>query len=144
MNFPEEIMTVLKKAKKPLKAAQILALLKKANPQITIDKKELNQIIWKDLRQKINYNNSDFTISIKDANDDFGTIPNIIIGDYYRVITETRIIDPYEQTSDSQIEIKIGDILKIVVEEKIRLGTHEANLMAENITIRLKNKYGAN
>ena len=79
MNFPEEIMTVLKKAKKPLKAAQILALLKKANPQITIDKKELNQIIWKDLRQKINYNNSDFTISIKDANDDFGTIPNIII-----------------------------------------------------------------
>ena len=118
--------------------------MKKANPQITIDKKELNQIIWKDLRQKINYNNSDYTISIKDANDDFGNIPNIIIGDYYRVITETRIIDPYEQTSDSQIEIKIGDILKIVAEEKIRLGTHEANLMAENITIRLKNKYGAN
>ena len=144
MNFPEEIMTVLKKAKKPLKAAQILALLKKANPQITIDKKELNQIIWKDLRQKIIYNTYDFTITLKGANDNFGTIPNFISGDNNRVITETRIIDPYDQASDSQIEIKIGDILKIVAEEKIRLGTHEANLMAENITIRLKNKYGAN
>ena len=142
MNFPEEIMTVLKKAKKPLKASQILTLLKKANPQITIDKKELNQIIWKDLRQKIIYNTYDFTITLKGSSIETSSFPNILSGTLNTVVTTPS--NPYEHASDSQIEIKIEDVLKIVAEEKIRLGTHEANLMAENITIRLKNKYGAN
>lgn len=143
MNFPEKIIAILKDAKKPLKSSQILSLLKKADPKITIDKKDLNQIIWKDLRQKIIYNTYDFTITLKGTNTDFETIPNDILGDF-RIVTETRIINPYEQANELQVEIKLTDILKIVAEEKIRLGTHEANLLAENITIRLKNKYGAN
>jgi hypothetical protein len=141
MNFPEEIMTVLKKAKKPLKASQILNLLKKTHPHITLDKKELNQIIWKDLRQKINYDNSNFTITLKGINNDIDSFPSSIIGSDNTILSKTRIIDPHE--IDSKKEININDILKIVSEEKIRLGTHEANLMAENIIIRIKNKYGA-
>jgi hypothetical protein len=143
MNFPEEIMTVLKKAKKPLKASQILNLLKKTHPHITLDKKELNQIIWKDLRQKINYDNSNFTITLKGINNDIDSFPSSIIGSDNTILSKTRIIDPHENEIDSKKEININDILKIVAEEKIRLGTHEANLMAENIIIRIKNKYGA-
>jgi hypothetical protein len=52
--------------------------------------------------------------------------------------------NPFDVPASFKNEINLGDVLKIVSEEKIRLGTHEANLMAENITIRLKNKYGAN
>jgi hypothetical protein len=144
MNFPEEIITVLKKAKTPLKASQILKLLKKTHPHITLDKKELNQIIWKDLRHKISYNNSNFTITLKVINNDIETFPGSIIGGDTTILPKTGIVDLHEDEIDSKKEININDILKIVAEEKIRLGTHEANLMAENITIRLKKKYAVN
>ena len=134
----------MKKAKKPLKASQILNLLKKTHPHITLDKKELNQIIWKDLRQKISYDNSNFTISLKGINSDFDTFPSSIIGGDNKILSKTGIVDLREDEIDSKKEININDILKIVAEEKIRLGTHEANLMAENIIIRLKNKYAVN
>jgi hypothetical protein len=142
MNFPEKIIAVLKGANKPLKSSQILTLLKKSYPEITIDKKELNQIIWKDLRQKINYNNSDFTITLKGSSIENKSFPSDLSETYNGVITEPT--NPFEFSINSEKEIKLADILKIVAEEKLRLGTHESNLMAENITIRLKNTYGAN
>jgi hypothetical protein len=141
MNFPEEIIAMLKDANKPLKSSQILALLKKAYPKITISKKELNQIIWKELRHKIIYNTSDFTFILKGSSLETNSFEKSSIVNSNRIITEP--INPYEFTTKSESEIKISDILKIIAEEKIRLGTHEANLMAENISIRLKNKYGA-
>jgi len=142
MNFPEKIIAILKDACKPLKSSQILALLKKAYPTITINKKELNQIIWKDLRQKINYNTSDFTIILKGSSIETNSFEKSSIVNFNRISTDPT--NPYEFTTKSESEIKLSDILKIIAEEKIRLGTHEANLMAENITFRLKNKYGAN
>jgi hypothetical protein len=142
MNFPEKIIAILKEANKPLKSSQILTLLKKADPKITIEKKELNQIIWKDLRKKIIYNSSDFTIILKGSSIKPNPLPNIPSRPINDIITTNA--NSYEITASSEKEINLKDILKIVAEEKIRLGTHEANLMAENITIRLKNKYGTN
>lgn len=123
MNLTDKIIAILKDAKTPLRASQILALLKLADPYLTIEKKELNQIIWKELKQQIIYNTSDFTIILRGSALD-QSIP--------------------EFKPDSKFEVRLVDVLKIVAEEKIRLGTHEANLLAENITIRLKNKYGVN
>jgi len=142
MNFPEKIIAILKDANKPLKSSQILTLLKKANPGITINKKKLNQIIWKELRQKIIYNTSDFTIILKGSSIEKNTLEKSSIINFNRISTNPT--HTYEFTTKSESEITLSDILKIIAEEKIRLGTHEANLMAENITIRLKNKYGAN
>lgn len=142
MNFPEKIIAILKDANKPLKSAQILTLLKKSDPKIKINKKELNQIIWKDLRQKIIYNTSDFTIILKGSTIETNSYEKSSIVNFNRISTEPT--NPYELTTKSESEINISDILKIIAEEKFRLGTHEANLLAENITIRLKNKYGAN
>lgn len=142
MNFPEKIIAILKDANKPLKSSQILTILKKSEPEITINKKELNQIIWKDLRQKIIYNNSDFTIILKSASKENISLDKSSIVNFNSKSINPK--NPFEFTTKSTTEIKLSDILKIITEEKIRLGTHEANLMAENITIRLKNKYGAN
>jgi hypothetical protein len=142
MNFPEKIITILKDSNKPLKSSQILTLLKKAYPAITINKKELNQIIWKDLREKIIYNTSDFTIIFKGLPIETDSINNSSKENSNSIRTENTKF--YEFTTKSESEIKLSDVLKIITEEKIRLGTHEANLIAENITIRLKNKYGAN
>ena len=142
MNFPEKIIAILKNAIKPLKSSQILTLLKKAYPEITISKKELNQIIWRELRQKIIYNTSDFTIILKGSSIETNSFEKSSIVNFNRISTTPT--NPYEFTTKSESEIKLSDILKIIAEEKIRLGTHEANLMAENITFRLKNKYGAN
>lgn len=141
MNFSEKIIAILKKTNKPLKSSQILTLLKKAYPEITINKKELNQIIWKDLRQKIIYNTSDFTIILKGSSIETNSLEKSSIANFNSISTNPT--NPNEFTTKSGSEIKLSDILKIIAEEKIRLGTHEANLMAENITIRLKNKYGA-
>ena len=141
MNFPEKIIAILKDAKKPLKSSQILTLLKKADPKITIDKKDLNQIIWKDLRQEIIYNTLDFTIILKGSSIEPNSNPNFSSKPLEIITTPS---NPFDVHASFENEINLGDILKIVSEEKIRLGTHEANLMAENITIRLKNKYGAN
>ena len=143
MNFPEEILKVLEKSNKPLKSSQILALLKKVDPTIRIDKKTLNQIIWKDLKHKINYNNSDFTISIKGKFNEIGITPKISHEDSIANSIHTIATNPYEFPIDTNMEINLVDVLKVVAEEKLRLGTHEANLMAENITIRLKKKYGS-
>jgi hypothetical protein len=143
MNFPQKIIKVLEKSNKPLKSSQILALLKKADPTISIDKKTLNQIIWKDLRQKINYNSTDFTISIKGKFDENGITKKIPNEDRGAKSIHTIATNPYEFPVDLKKEINLVDVLKIVAEEKLRLGTHEANLMAENITIRLKKKYGS-
>lgn len=142
MNFPEKIIAILKDSNKPLKSSQILTLLKKAYPAITINKKELNQIIWKDLREKIIYNTSDFTIILKGSPIETESINNSSKENSNSIRTENTKF--YEFTTKSECEIKLSDVLKIITEEKIRLGTHEANLIAENITIRLKNKYGAN
>jgi hypothetical protein len=142
MNFPGKIIAILKNANKPLKSSQILAHLIKAEPNITINKKELNQIIWKDLRQRIIYNTSDFTIILKGSSIETNSLDKSSIVNFNRKSTNPK--NPYEFTTKLGSEIKLSDILKIIAEEKIRLGTHEANLMAENITIRLKNKYGAN
>ena len=141
MNFPEKIIAILKDANKPLKSSQILAQLIKDEPNITINKKELNQIIWKDLRQRIIYNTSDFTIILKGSSIETNSLDKSSIVNFNRKSTNPK--NPYEFTTKSGSEIKLFDILKIIAEEKIRLGTHEANLMAENISIRLKNKYGA-
>jgi|688.fasta_scaffold1059376_2 hypothetical protein len=141
MNFPEKIIAILKDAKKPLKSSQILTLLKKNDPKITIDKKDLNQIIWKDLRQKIIYNTLDFTIILKGSSIEPNSNPNVSSKPLEIITTPS---NPFDVPASFKNEINLGDVLKIVSEEKIRLGTHEANLMAENITIRLKNKYGAN
>ena len=142
MNFPEKIIAILKDAIKPLKSTQILTLLKKAYPEIRISKKELNQIIWRELRQKIIYNTLDFTIILKGSSIETNSFEKSSIVNFNRISTTQT--NPYEFTTKSESEIKLSDILKIIAEEKIRLGTHEANLMAENITFRLKNKYGAN
>lgn len=142
MNYPEKIIAILKNANKPLKSSQILTLLKNDDPNITINKKELNQIIWKELRENIIYNTSDFKIIVKGSSiepNSFSNNPRSPLSD---VITQPTNLNDF--TAISENEINLADILKIVAEEKIRLGTHEANLMAENITIRLKNKYGAN
>lgn len=142
MNFPEKIIAILKDANKPLKSCEILTLLKKAYPGTTINKKKLNQIIWKELRQKIIYNTSDFTIILKGASIEKNSLEKSSIINFNQISTNPT--HTYEFTTKSESEITLSDILKIIAEEKIRLGTHEANLMAENITIRLKNKYGAN
>jgi hypothetical protein len=142
MNFPGKIIAILKNANKPLKSSEILAHLVKAEPNITINKKELNQIIWKDLRQRIIYNTSDFTITLKGSSIKYNSFSKNPRRPFSEVITRPTNLNDY--TASSENEINLADILKIVAEEKIRLGTHEANLMAENITIRLKNKYGAN
>ena len=94
------------------------------------------------MRQKINYNTSDFTIILKGSSIETNSFEKSSIVNFNHISTDP--INPYEFTTKSESEIKLSDILKIIAEEKIRLGTHEANLMAENITIRLKNKYGAN
>ncbi len=142
MNYSEKIIAILKEANKPLKSSQILTLLKKSYPEITINKKELNQIIWKDLRQKIIYNTSDFTIILKSSSKETNSFEKHSIVNFNR--TSSHPTNPIEFTTKLESEINLSDILKIITEEKIRLGTHEANLMAENITIRLKHKYGAN
>lgn len=142
MNFSEKIIAILKNANKPLKSSQILDLLKKSEPNITINKKELNQIIWKELRQDIIYNTSDFTIILKGSSIKSNSFLNNPRRPFSEVITRHTNLNDF--TASSENEINLADILKIVSEEKIRLGTHEANLLAENITIRLKNKYGAN
>jgi hypothetical protein len=142
MNFPEKIIAILKNANKPLKSSQILTLLKNDDPNITINKKELNQIIWKELRENIIYNTSDFTIIVKGSSIEPNSFSNNPRSPLSEVIKQPTNLNDF--TAISENEINLADILKIVAEEKIRLGTHEANLMAENITIRLKNKYGAN
>jgi len=142
MNFPEKIIAILKDAIKPLKSSQILTLLKKAYPEITISKRELNQIIWRELRQEIIYNNSDFTIILKGSSVKTNSFDKSSTVNFDHISTTPT--NPYEFTTKSESEMNLSDILKIIAEEKIRLGTHEANLMAENITFRLKNKYGAN
>jgi hypothetical protein len=142
MNYPEKIISILKNANKPLKSSQILTLLKNDDPNITINKKELNQIIWKELRENIIYNTSDFTIIEKGSAIEPNSFSNNPRSPFSEVITQPTNLNDF--TAISENEINLADILKIVAEEKIRLGTHEANLMAENITIRLKNKYGAN
>jgi hypothetical protein len=142
MNFSEKILAILKDANKPLKSSQILTLLKRTYPKLKINKKELNQIIWNDLRQKIIYNTTDYTIILKDTSIETNSYEQTTI-DFFNHITKNPT-NLFELTNKSESEIKLSDILNIITEEKIRLGTHEANLLAENITIRLKNKYGSN
>ncbi len=142
MNYSEKIIAILKEANKPLKSSQILTLLKKSYPEITLNKKELNQIIWKDLRQKIIYNTSDFTIILKSSSKETNSFEKHSIVNFNH--TRANPTNPNEFRTKLESEINLSDIFKIITEEKIRLGTHEANLMAENITIRLKHKYGAN
>ncbi|SOC81563.1 hypothetical protein SAMN06296241_3142 [Salinimicrobium sediminis] len=60
-------MTIFQENKRPLKTKEILRLLEKNHSDLKVSKKEINKIIWNDLKDLIIYDLKDYKYSLKDV-----------------------------------------------------------------------------
>jgi hypothetical protein len=79
------IIDVLKTQLRPVSAQEICTLIKKKHDNLIISRREIRQIIWRQLIEKINYDKQSFRYSIKTENSDYNRI-NIL--DFFQIKKE--------------------------------------------------------
>ena len=93
------------------------------NHKIIISQIDANEILWNLLKSKIIYNRNDWTYKLKNIESSALNLNNV----------------EFESKKETNKKIEVHVILKIISEEKYRIGKSDANLLAENIIFRLNN-----
>jgi hypothetical protein len=73
-SIEDTILDILKTQKRPISAQEICALVKKKNNNLIISRREIRQIIWRQLIEKIIYDKHSFRYSIKTENSNYNKI----------------------------------------------------------------------
>lgn len=93
------------------------------NHKIIITQIDAKQILWKILKSELIYDRNDWTYKLKNIESSRLNFNNV----------------EFESKKETNKKIEVNIILKIISEEKYRIGKSDANLLAENIIFRLNN-----
>ena len=93
------------------------------NHKIIITQIDANEILWKILKSELIYDRNDWTYKLKNIESSRLNFNNV----------------EFESKKETNKKIEVNIILKIISEEKYRIGKSDANLLAENIIFRLNN-----
>lgn len=93
------------------------------NHKIIITQIDAKEILWKILKSELIYDRNDWTYKLKNIESSRLNFNNV----------------EFESKKETNKKIEVNIILKIISEEKYRIGKSDANLLAENIIFRLNN-----